>query len=719
MKFQLRFINSKIGRRIYSMFALCALVPIVVLGAISYFQVSEQLQKQSYARMQKEVKSHGLAIYERLIFLESELRLIGLKALNLNEGEIKDDIESTKFRSISTIRINDEAFSIQDSTGMHNRKPSITEKQFMDEGNSVIWGDKNTKAGPLLYMLQKLPGSGAPSKYLKAEISQDYLWGGTGGNAVSPMTDIFILGPSHELFFNSTNDSVPFAAKIMKRITDDSTGAFDLQDQDENYLVVYRLLFTQPMFLFDGFTVVLCQPKSLVLEPMATFRQTFPAIVAATAMVALLLSSIHIRKSLLPLDRLREGIFRITHRKYNQSVVLESGDEFEELATHFNQMTGQLNQQFKALNTRAEIDRTILSSTDTREIIAAAVIGMQGLFQNDSIAISLIHSTDEEKSETYCVYHGHSGVCRLPVLVHLREVEILNRQNHMFYDDTDELPEYLLSIFAGNGNRKFLVLPVLLKQTVVAVIVLARKVSNAYDEEDIRNVGQMADQIAVALSKSQLLEELKFIHWGTLIAFGRAVDAKSPWTAGHSERVAKLAVLIGRRMSLDDQKLDMLERAGILHDIGKIGVPASILDKPGKLNPEEYRIIQKHPSIGARILEPIEVFAPVIPMILQHHEQFGGNGYPNGISGEEIDFCARILSVADVFDALTSHRPYRTAMPLEKVVEIMTDGSGKMFDPSILDVFLDMVRSEEVRRLTDGRSAFPALPLFLERRAAH
>ena len=140
--------------------------------------------------------------------------------------------------------------------------------------------------------------------------------------------------------------------------------------------------------------------------------------------------------------------------------------------------------------------------------------------------------------------------------------------------------------------------------------------------------------------------------------------------------------------------MDILHRGGLLHDIGKIGVPADILDKTGKLTAREKDFIREHVRWGARILEPIAAFADIMPIVLQHHEHFDGSGYPEGLAGEAIHLGARIFAVADTFDALTSHRPYREAVSTEQAIEIIIQGAGSQFDPKVLRAFLDIIAQE-------------------------
>jgi putative nucleotidyltransferase with HDIG domain len=188
--------------------------------------------------------------------------------------------------------------------------------------------------------------------------------------------------------------------------------------------------------------------------------------------------------------------------------------------------------------------------------------------------------------------------------------------------------------------------------------------------------------------QARLIEELAQNDLGTLTALARTVDTNSPWTAGHSERVTNLAMNLGRELGLPPDEIDQLRRGGLLHDIGKIGVPPSILDKPGKLTEEEFAVIRRHPSKGAEILEPIPNLQKVIPIVSQHHERFDGKGYPNGLSGESISLHARILAVADVVDALVSDRPYRPGWSQEKVLVYTRENAGHQFDPEVVEAFL-------------------------------
>lgn len=187
----------------------------------------------------------------------------------------------------------------------------------------------------------------------------------------------------------------------------------------------------------------------------------------------------------------------------------------------------------------------------------------------------------------------------------------------------------------------------------------------------------------------RLNKELYDLFWGSLKALSIAIDENSNWTSGHSLRVEKYAKLIGEKIGLSTEKLEQLKMAAIMHDIGKIGIPGEILDKTGPLTPEELRIIQMHPEKGARILREITAYKDIVEPVLQHHEKYDGSGYPNGLKGEEISLMARILAVADVYDALSTDRPYRKALSTEQVIQFMETNAGTYFDPEIIKLFLN------------------------------
>jgi HD-GYP domain-containing protein (c-di-GMP phosphodiesterase class II) len=166
-----------------------------------------------------------------------------------------------------------------------------------------------------------------------------------------------------------------------------------------------------------------------------------------------------------------------------------------------------------------------------------------------------------------------------------------------------------------------------------------------------------------------------------------AIDARDPYTQGHSERVAKLGYEIAKILGISESACQEIYLAGLLHDLGKIGVPDHILHKAGALTDEEFAVIKQHPEIGHRIIERLGKLHFVLPGVLHHHERWDGKGYPHALKQESIPLMARILAVADSFDAMTSSRPYRGAMPIERAAAVIRDGAGQQWDTAIVDCF--------------------------------
>jgi putative two-component system response regulator len=180
-----------------------------------------------------------------------------------------------------------------------------------------------------------------------------------------------------------------------------------------------------------------------------------------------------------------------------------------------------------------------------------------------------------------------------------------------------------------------------------------------------------------------------------LFSLARSIESKDPYTHGHCERLADYSVSLGKQVGLSEDEITALRRAGVVHDIGKVAVPDAILLKPGRLTEEEWQVIRQHPVVGERICAPLKSFRLVLPIIRHHHEKYNGSGYPDGLRAEEIPTGARILQIVDVFDALTTERPYKKALSVPEALGIMREEVGKgWWDPKIFDQFEQLARRD-------------------------
>lgn len=213
-------------------------------------------------------------------------------------------------------------------------------------------------------------------------------------------------------------------------------------------------------------------------------------------------------------------------------------------------------------------------------------------------------------------------------------------------------------------------------------------------ESGIKSVKQMDEIKRINEELSESNERLERAYLDMVQTLRYTVEAKDTYTRGHSDRVSEYSVLIGEKLGLPEDQIKTLRIGGLFHDIGKIGIPDSILLKPDKLSDDEYSQIKNHPSIGAHILGSAEIFKDIIPIVKHHHERYDGNGYPSRLKGEEIPYIARIAAVADTFDAMTSRRSYRGPIDIEHVKEEIKRCEGTQFDPQIAEVFLDILNND-------------------------
>jgi putative nucleotidyltransferase with HDIG domain len=192
----------------------------------------------------------------------------------------------------------------------------------------------------------------------------------------------------------------------------------------------------------------------------------------------------------------------------------------------------------------------------------------------------------------------------------------------------------------------------------------------------------------------ELYTKMRKMYLETIRALAAAIDAKDPYTKGHSERVAQLSVALAQDLHLSDRDIENIEYTALLHDIGKIGIDDRILGKSSELSNEEFKKIKEHPIIGANIIEPVDFLKNSYEAIYHHHERYNGGGYPDGLKAKDIPLCARIIGVADAYDAMGSDRPYRKKLSKEKILKEFTEQSGKQFDPQIVNTLMLILKRE-------------------------
>ncbi len=702
MRIKKRFLQSKVGRRILTLFILCALVPITAVAIVSYTRVSNELDKQNERQLHQSSRVLGKSIFERVAVLEDQFKalcsnsLVSSSNVTQRPDEGYGEETRTRFKGLAIITDSGEVIPC---FGHTNRLADLSaeETEHLKSGKTLMITHTDKDTDSRIYMLRFINPKDQKQGMLYGEIDPMYLWflNENPWDILPYKSELVVLDDSSRVIYSTMPVPSSLRERPEYKMLRTRRAVFRWDHEGEKEMASFQSLSIRDNVGHPEWTLVLTVPEKDMGKPVAQFKKTFPLVVLLSFWVVLLLSFIQIRRTTLPLEELGKGTRRIAMRDFDSRVMIESGDEFEELATDFNDMAKQLGRQFNALTTMAEIDRAILSDLDTEKIVRTVITRMYKFFDYDFVSVTLLDPEGKNSARTFMENRNPS------LERSVKDFEIprdefegfIGSQSMLLIDKPEDLPP-CFSPFAAQGLKSFVFIPIFLKEGLVGIIMLASLDSFLPDQEDLNHAHQLADQVAVALSNAQLIEDLNAFNWGALKAFARAVDAKSPWTHGHSERVTERALKIGQVMGLAPAELDDLHRAGLLHDIGKIGIDRTILDKPGKVNDDEVKEIQKHPSKGALILEPISAYSRVVRIVKQHHEHFDGTGYPDGLAGEEIDLCARILAVADVYDALVSDRPYRSGMEPERVIEIIKEKANKQFDPTVVKAFLKVMMGE-------------------------
>lgn len=243
------------------------------------------------------------------------------------------------------------------------------------------------------------------------------------------------------------------------------------------------------------------------------------------------------------------------------------------------------------------------------------------------------------------------------------------------------------------GGRHFLLAALRHGDAETSVVIAIREAGQPpFDSSDMLAAESVLGYGGYILTNILMVRSLQQTAIETVRALVNTIDAKDNYTSGHSQRVGWLARMTGEALGQSRGQVQMLEWAGLLHDVGKIGVPEHILNKPGRLTPAEYEEMKKHPRLGYDVLKPVSRFEPVLDAVLYHHENHDGSGYPEGLAGDQIPLAARIIHVVDIFDALTSSRSYRRGFGIERAFDILREGRGTVTDPAVTDAFIAWFR---------------------------
>jgi putative nucleotidyltransferase with HDIG domain len=690
-------LRSSFGHRLLLLFALCVVAPGAVFGYLSLRQVGEKFHQETLRRMRLQSREIGMAIHGGFSSIETEVEflagILGDGATSTLRGSSDGSwlfqnrplLGVTRFRLASPPRP-----EILHGNPCPPPPQTNAARSHLASGKGLLYMQQDPGVPPRLFLAHAIRGKAPEREFLVCEVNPDYLWRRVQ-DATPPVAEVAVLSPDAAPLFQTQ----PLPAAILGRIGQERhkgpAGNFEWGKGSEAVLVDHSAVFLRPAFFSDDWTVVVSQPRSEAFAVAKRFTRVLFLSISLVLLVAGLFAHVQIRRSVAPLAVLKEGTRRISGGDFENRVEIRSGDEFEELARSFNTMAEHLGREFRIQAEMGRIVEAVLGETTREKITEAALYNMNAVVPCDCVGLSLLFpGVMKNAAVTYIredVSTVPSGIRKTVLFLSAEEIHrMLSEAKSVIVGKDAEFCNFL-SRWTGTRPAAFLLAPLVSEGELAGVLLLGYRNPPDPAREILVRIRQVADQTAVALSRARILEELSESHLGTLHALARAVDTNSPWTAGHSERVTALAMDIGRELGLPQQEIDMLHSGGLLHDIGKIGISPLILDKPEKLTKEEFAVIRNHPSNGAMILRPVPNLRKILPIVSEHHERYDGKGYPNGLSGNSISLHARILSLADVVDALLSDRPYRPGWSLEKVLEYTRENSGAHFDPSVVEAY--------------------------------
>ncbi len=378
-----------------------------------------------------------------------------------------------------------------------------------------------------------------------------------------------------------------------------------------------------------------------------------------------------------------------------QGIAGQLGSAYENarLYEETQQKSLDLARKVEALKVLSEIDRVILSTLNREEMLSRAVQQISRLLPAVGGAAFLVDPEHDclRFSGGWGITMENGAVVQRESCAGLTTLKSGKTLSRTSLTDIKQLSS-LDRAFIATGVKSDMYIPIISKGKGLGLVWLGSSRVAGFSLEDAETAKRLAAQIGIALENTRLVSDLEEMFMNIIKALASAIDAKSPWTKGHSERVTEYAEKTAKKMGFGHADTERLRLAGLLHDIGKIGTYDVILDKPDKLTEAEFELVKKHPDKGCEILSPIKQFKDLLPIIRHHHERWDGKGYPAGLKGEEIPLLARILCAADSFDSMTADRPYRPAPGMDYAISEFNRCRGTQYDPAVVDAFLAIMK---------------------------
>ncbi len=470
--------------------------------------------------------------------------------------------------------------------------------------------------------------------------------------------------------------------------------------------VEYRVVAREILLPFDpakASRYVAAEVSMELTDQAATYTSRLIFMWSALAVCALVILGVWIARSVsMPLVELSDSAKRVAEGDFDTRVRATSAREVAELARSFNQMTGSLRQRTETLTKKVlelgalyEMSRSLGATLEMERLLSSVLDAVLRIFDVELGYVAL-RDPETDRLELKARRGAASGRGdERAIRSSMSEWVMREGRPLIFNPPPDGQAEH--QVDSVTGALAALCVPLVASDHAVgAIAVGSHDTTVRFDADDVRLMSTVANQVSMAIGNIELFSNLQEAYLATVRSLAAAVDAKDSYTRGHSDTVAYYATAVAEKMGLTVEQRTALEMAAYLHDIGKIGVKEEILLKPGRLTDDEMAQMRHHPLIGANILKPVAFPWSIAPIVRHHHERWDGKGYPAGLKGEEIPLLARVLAVADAFEAMVSDRPYRQGRSVDEAIDEIRACAGEQFDPRVAEALVEVLQQDDV-----------------------